>query len=304
MVREKYSNSAITTLDGGIDGSTTTVVVDDASTFPLINFRIIIESEIMFCTSRASETLTVIRGIEGTAGASHSDGVDVASIWTAGAFDQYRLDLLAATGVVPRHTSVSADDDEFDDETFSGWTKVWHGTTPVVTEVEQDHSLSLHMASGGSAAQLTAYLKAKSPSPGDWITMGFSMFGTTNQFPICGMMFANGATYGAGVQVVNYFSPNERVQSIAAFSNFTARTANEPLSWVDNAFAGVYHLKMEYLGSNQWHTYSSTDGIQWAQVKTSQTMGSMTPTHMGFFMTHWGSGFPFVFNIKYIRFSF
>lgn len=77
---EQYANFATTTLDGAINNSTTTVVVDDGSVFPATgNFRIVIDVEIMVCTARSSNTLTVVRGQEGTTGASHSDGVAVKS---------------------------------------------------------------------------------------------------------------------------------------------------------------------------------------------------------------------------------
>lgn len=71
---EQYANFATTLLNGAINNSTTSVVVDDGSVFPSTgNFRIVIDSEIMVCTSRSSNTLTVTRGQEGTTGASHVD---------------------------------------------------------------------------------------------------------------------------------------------------------------------------------------------------------------------------------------
>jgi hypothetical protein len=84
-LREQLKNDAATTLNGAINNSVTSVVVTDGSVFPSVgNFRILVESEIMLCTARSSNTLTVLRGQEGTTAASHGDGLGVLHTLTAG----------------------------------------------------------------------------------------------------------------------------------------------------------------------------------------------------------------------------
>lgn len=94
MASEKYANDAFTTLNGGINNSTTTVVVTDASLFPATGqFRIKVDSEIMLVTSVSSNTFTVAtRGQEGTSANSHSDLADVTHILTKGALNQIIAD--------------------------------------------------------------------------------------------------------------------------------------------------------------------------------------------------------------------
>lgn len=84
MSIEQYANNAATTLNGAINNSVTSVVVTDASSFPASgNFRIEVDTEIMLVTAKASNTLTVTRGVEGTTAASHLDLAATTHVLTA-----------------------------------------------------------------------------------------------------------------------------------------------------------------------------------------------------------------------------
>lgn len=305
MVRENYINNAFSPLNGAINNSVTSLVVDDGTVFPTANFRVRVEDEIMFCTSRSGNTLTVIRGVEGTTAASHADNSEVDSPFTAGAVSQVRLDTIyAGSGAVARiGSSVHSADDEFDDETFSGWTKVWHGTAPVVTEVEQDHSLSLALASGGAAQQMTAYLKARTIASGDWVSCSFSFLGSGGAFPNIGLCFSDGTTYGSGNQVHFHWSCNEDVWVLRSTTGFDTQTAFDTEGQQKYPLAAAMHLKMMYKGSNQWDTFVSPDGIQWSQLHSNISMGSMTPTHLGISFSSWGAVASTIINYKYVRFK-
>jgi hypothetical protein len=90
MATEQYANSAQTKLNGGIDGSTTTLVVDSAAGFPTApQFRIGIDSELLLVTALSgvdNTTWTVERHIEQppTAAVPHSDDATVTQVLTAG----------------------------------------------------------------------------------------------------------------------------------------------------------------------------------------------------------------------------
>lgn len=91
--REQFANNAVDELDGSIDASQTTFDVLDASAFPTDgDFRILVESEIMLVTGVSSETFTVIRGYEGTTGASHSSSATVTLLLTEGAISRLITD--------------------------------------------------------------------------------------------------------------------------------------------------------------------------------------------------------------------
>lgn len=87
---ELLANNASTTLNGGIDNSTTTVVVTLATGFPVTgDFRIIVDSEIMLVTGVSGNTFTVTRGVESTGAVSHSNAAVVTHILTAAGLAQF-----------------------------------------------------------------------------------------------------------------------------------------------------------------------------------------------------------------------
>jgi hypothetical protein len=84
MARRFYSSIAQrTALSAGVDGSTTTFIVDAVvgwpSSFPytLLIDEDTINEEIVEVTGRSSTTLTVTRGLDGTSGIAHSAGASV-----------------------------------------------------------------------------------------------------------------------------------------------------------------------------------------------------------------------------------
>lgn len=86
MAREHYSNSVSSPLNGGINNSTTSIILDDTSSFPIeYPYRIKIDNELMLVTNNNTlfDTLTVERGIEGTAADSHLDNADCTVVLTA-----------------------------------------------------------------------------------------------------------------------------------------------------------------------------------------------------------------------------
>jgi hypothetical protein len=93
MATEKLANDAKSGLNGSINNTQTTLVVNSAATFPSTGkFRIIVDSELMLVTSVSGTTFTVTRGIEGTTAISHSSGVAVAHILTAATPDALLAD--------------------------------------------------------------------------------------------------------------------------------------------------------------------------------------------------------------------
>lgn len=99
MATEKFANNASSTLNGGIDNDDTSLTVTSATTFPSDpQFRIKVENEIMLVTGVAGAVFTVVRAQEGTTAASHSNGVAVDHIVTAGSLTQALTDSLYLAG--------------------------------------------------------------------------------------------------------------------------------------------------------------------------------------------------------------
>jgi len=80
----KAKNNATTTLNGGIDDSTETVVVSSGTVFPsTFPFPVLVDSEIMLCTARTGNTLTCTRGQEDTSPAAHLTAATISLMVTA-----------------------------------------------------------------------------------------------------------------------------------------------------------------------------------------------------------------------------
>ena len=109
----KLKNRAFSTLASGVSDVATswTVASGDGAKFPSTgDFHITCESEIVKCTSRSTDVLTVVRAQEGTAAASHASSKVVGLRITAAIIDQIETDFLdhkavEAAGV---HGSASA----------------------------------------------------------------------------------------------------------------------------------------------------------------------------------------------------
>lgn len=104
MALYKGANNAYSTLAAAIDDTTTTITVQTGegdrfpSTFP---FPITVNSEIMLCTNRSGDTLTVTRGAESTSAVPHSEDAGVHNRITYGYFSELNDavdDKLDATG--------------------------------------------------------------------------------------------------------------------------------------------------------------------------------------------------------------
>lgn len=94
--RERFVNNASTTLNGAINNSVTSITVTAGVVFPAEgDYRLIIDTEVVLVTARATNVLTVVRGVDGTAAASHSNADSISALVTAGALSQYFDDFTA-----------------------------------------------------------------------------------------------------------------------------------------------------------------------------------------------------------------
>lgn len=93
---EKLANNAASTLNGGINDITQTIVVSNGTVFPASSsFRIIIDSELILVGSRSGNTFSsCTRGVEGTSAVSHSNGAAVTHVLTTEGLRQYLEDAL------------------------------------------------------------------------------------------------------------------------------------------------------------------------------------------------------------------
>ena len=96
-------NSASSSLDGAITNVAVALDVQtgDGGNFPATgdgDFWVCIDAEILLCTSRAGDTLTVVRGAQGTANVAHDDGAAVELRITQEAFEDIHANVV--TGIL------------------------------------------------------------------------------------------------------------------------------------------------------------------------------------------------------------
>ncbi len=103
MPIEQYANDYVTTLNGGITDTQTTLTLTSATGAPVAPFRLRIENELMLVGARSGTACSVItRGVEGSANVAHLTGVTVEQDLTrAGMFNArgvYDVRAYGATG--------------------------------------------------------------------------------------------------------------------------------------------------------------------------------------------------------------
>ena len=305
LLREKYTNGIATTLAEALDASETGIDVTDASSWPTSGFRVKVENEIMYVTSVASNTLTVIRGYEGTTAATHANGLSINHVITAQALDRIRLGILSACGIAPYVESLSTDDDNFDDENFSGWTFV--GSTPSITQsIEQDHKFSIILPESSANAQYYAWMKNKTVPTNGWVQAGFQFSDSGGQYPIPAVIMANGSTWNAGKQLVWGFSPHETQYFLRDMTGYNAHVNASGYGTINECPKSTLHLRLEFVSNDHYSGYVSFDGLLWAKVFNNLSYGSIgaAPTWLGFGFTTWGAAREFHFGCTYCRFSF
>jgi hypothetical protein len=204
------------------------------------------------------------------------------------------------SSVYPPFT-VGANDDEFSDGSFSGWTAVNSGSN-VPTVTETNHVASLLLPGGHAAAELAAYVKAVTPATGDYIETCFRGQGRSNTYNIAGLVFADGATYGAGNQVVFYFSPQEQAWALNAHTGYNTLATFQSYTMQQFAPVGDMFLRLVYTAANSWRPYVSPDGVSWAALGSAVSY-TLSPTRIGFFVTTWGGAQPFAWSFRYFKHS-
>lgn len=92
-----YNSKAVTTLASTITATATsiTVAAGEGALLPSSDFFILIDREILKCTSRTDDVLTVTRGQKGTTAAAHNSGV---SVWRLKGWWHYFSKAVDGTG--------------------------------------------------------------------------------------------------------------------------------------------------------------------------------------------------------------
>lgn len=296
----ELANSPVTTLNGAINNSTTSVVVVDASAFPASgDFYVIVGQEIMLCTSRSSNTLTVVRGQEGTTAVSHLSADPIAVVLTAQTlrllFQDYNLtgDFASrpAAGLAGRiyiptdvpWVSQYRDNGSSWDAFYrglklslppsSGWS--WFNQGAATLTVDRE---SLLLESNDAASSFGGRRGRLRSLPATPLTITFGVYVTNINDQFLSLLARDSA--GGNNHSFNVFissgAPSLNVQQAVAVDTFNAVLKAFPNPWPDIVF-----LRYSDDGTNKTWLISQ-DGIYFQIVHTVAHTSWITADQIGF----------------------
>lgn len=204
------------------------------------------------------------------------------------------------SSVYPPFT-VTGDDDEFSSGSFSGWTDVNSGShLPTLTQT--NNVLSIAHPGGDASAELHAWVKTPaSITAGSYVEIAFRSIGFSQNFNDCGLVFADGTTYGAGAQAVFWDSMSDKVWAAAAWTDYNTQGSTSTQAYNQSTPHSDVFLRWTYNGSDSFTGSVSCDGISWMDVLTKSI--TLTPTVAGFWVSTAGGASPCLFSIRYCRFG-
>lgn len=237
-----------------------------------------------------------------TAGGSLSADIDAGTILVDGmTIDDY-IAQRTTEHIYPPFVA-GAYDDRFLDGVYSGWTQILP-TSPTITVTERVNWLGITHPGGDAAVELHAFLKQPSPAP-----TANAIIETCFQFAVrsgvaylFGLLYADGTTIGSGAQVGWFFNPQSTFMSRLRFTGFNAGSGSETTyTWQARANHNLLFMRLQYLGSNNWRAYMSVDGVNWQDWTGSYSM-TLTPTHVGFFVSSSSLAAPGSIAVRYFRY--
>jgi len=284
--KEQFKNDASSPLNGGINDSTTSIVVDTGSVFPSSgNFRVIIDMEIMICTARSTNTLTVQRGKEGTSAASHSDDAKVTHIVTQASLLQLLRDNLPfADSTHPIMNSLT----DIGGATLTGSSFTWVNQGGASFT---DQNGCIYLEAPAAAGENIRLLKKAAPSTPYSIIAAFvpnfTINGATGQ-PSGGVCFRESSTgkiYSLVMEIINDKQPHYACHKYTDHDTLTVTVKSH--EWVAPLLP--YWLKIRDDGTNTVF-FISHNGINFIQVRSESRTAFMLggADEVGFYINLFG----------------
>jgi len=285
--REQLANNSQSQLNGAIDSSQTSITVVSGAAFPSVgNFRLVIQDEILICTSRSTNTLTVIRGQEGTAAASHADGTDVRHVLTAGGLTQWAQDNTEGWGHPSAPPLGVISNGSGGLLASSDFTWVNQGTSTI-----SDQFGTMFLRAPAAAGEQNRILKRSAPSAPYSVIAAFQVFKIREGTETFGILLRESSTqkfstFGwslDSVGSIRFSSYNYTDHDTFAGTTLYGRE--------DCLHVGEYFwVKVEDDNANL-KFYVSYDGVEWLPLDSTGRTSFMAggPDEVGFFVNNQGS---------------
>lgn len=291
-LREQFGNFGFTTLNGNHNNSTTSIAVTDGSVFPSAgNFRVRVAQELMLCTARSGNTLTVVRGIEGTAPASHTDLENITSPLTVASVNSFQENepLFGYSSTLPVGRLVAADG--VTPLTASDFTWINQGGA-AATDENGTILLRAPLAAGENVRMLKRTAPVSTPYT---LIIGLEVFGLTGggipNIGLCARQSSSGKFYAAAINSDE--SNHPWCFAAYTFGSATSFNATEATRTVGMTMpAGKYFwLKLVDDGTDL-HSYGGHDGINWYLIDDHDRDSYMTsggPDEIGWYVNNHNS---------------
>lgn len=208
----------------------------------------------------------------------------------------YTPTLLKDAAWVPPSTAVAADDEFGDDSFDSAWVEV--APTGSATWTESRSILSAKSASVLSGDMLCR-LKAISVSSGGYIETCLRLMSFGN-FSMAGLVFSNGVLTSSTAVGAFVWQGGGGLNARILTGTITS------MSSATNVFQNVspqIYTRLVWVSANTWRQQLSVDGVSWTTFGVTDTSSTMTPTHMGVFITNWGGAADALASFEYFRAS-
>lgn len=255
--REQLLNAATTTVNEALDASETIITVTDGSVFPADgDYRLIIDSEVVLVTSRVTNDLTVVRGLDGTLAVTHSNGVVIDTIVTASSFDQFLNDCSAGGLFRPARRLMDKDGVIL---TKSDFSTIGMGSTVITDEADGTITLFIDQSTGGFKIMLRSIpstpfkvrAKLELGAGANWRTAG----------TIIGLVARESST-GKFVNVYYEYGENCQPAKYNSETSFNSFYVSSKLTEADCPYVW---LEMEDNGTTIFFRYSS-DGVNFFEL--------------------------------------
>lgn len=278
-MREIFKNDSSTTLAEDIDSSQTSFDVADGSVFPATgDFRLRVGAELMLCTARSGDTLTVVRDAEDLTAESHSTGAAVVHVATAGGMVRWGRDSVPFfdTDTPPLHRLAKDDGSLLVASDFT-----WQNQGSSSLTDKHGSILGTFLSETGSPANYRRLLLTAPSPPYTYIMAFHGLFtGATGGHDFVGPLFRD--TVSARDEVLGLFVSNTAAiataQATADTGNVGTMTAHQGLY----GFGPVLWFKISDDSTNLiWSI--SPDGVNWSQVQSRGRTAHLTngPNRVG-----------------------
>ncbi len=283
MRREQLMNNAATTLTVGVDGAATVLSVASTSVLPTAgDFRLLVEKELVLCTAVTGNTLTVVRGIEGTTATSHASSAAVVHVLTQAGVQAFLRDNIPLVDTQPPLRLTDSDGNPL---TASSFTVIKSGSTPCIKQLGPTITVNRRGTNGSNYA---TWLTRPLPSPFPYVVTacvgGMGVSGAANLN--AGLGLCNSTT---GVGVALLYSPitsQLTVQQFSAVGTASAATWGNT-NWGSTpivSFLPRMWLRLCCNGVTAVFSVSS-NGLTWVPIQyqiLSSLFGSSLPDKIGF----------------------